>query len=156
VQPYPGFLDQAKEEESKKPDLQSAMLVTSMRPNSFYETKTKMGTFLENKAGVEQNEYHCKNCGFKMFGSQDIIHSGDKKSGTTCSSIYLKYMSWMGYFRTNSAKLFCPNAKCGSIIGYVNKNGGKCSCGKPIETMHVVYPLKVVTSKAKTSSLKAW
>ena len=153
----PRFFGATKpEEESKLSDLQSAMHVTGMKTNSFAEAKTTINSFLNMATGANQ-DYHCKNCGIKLYNNLDIVHEGEKKTGSKCTSTYLKYMSWMGYSRTNSAKLFCPNVKCGSILGYTNKNGGKCSCGKPIENMCVVYPLRVVSSKGKaqTSSVKA-
>ena len=80
----PRFFGATKQaEESKVSDLlQSAMHVTSMKTNGFFETKSKMSTLINNATAAE-NEYHCKNCGIKMFNSLDIMHNAEKKAEST-------------------------------------------------------------------------
>ena len=99
-------------------------------------------------------EYSCKVCGFKLFKGNQIIHNVAKSYAglSLCNAIYVKYLPWMGNLKTNMGKIFCPNSKCNSILGFCNQSGGKCSCGIRLDKMYLIYPLRVTTAKSKITN----
>lgn len=93
-------------------------------------------------------DFHCKNCAMRIFSTPDLEHDINKNTDT-CNLFYLKYLPWMGFIKNPNGKMFCPNTKCNSILGYYSRKPGKCPCGKRIDTMYAIYPVRVVSSKAK-------
>jgi len=118
--------------------------LSSVTKSSFMLKKT--GGFKEDKS--VDNDFHCKNCGLRVFHSRDVTHNAKKSLDSDCNAVYIKEMGWMKQ-KGNGGKIFCPNVKCNSILGYVNKFSGKCSCGQAAESVFAVYPLRVIASKAK-------
>jgi len=137
-------------EEEKKEDSQ----LTASREQSliFHSYSTKPRAM----AHPEDYEYCCKSCGYKLFKGNDIVHNALKSLGglSLCNSIFINYMNWMGNLRTNMGKMFCPNSKCGSILGFCNQSGGKCTCGTRLDKIYSIYPLRVTYAKAKSESNK--
>jgi len=124
-----------------------------------FEKKKELRSIFKPKEEIKEDEnknkvhdYYCKECKLKLFDSFDVIHKPGKESHGKCNAIYIRFMQWMGFMKGNVSKLFCPNSRCNVIIGYINQNGGKCSCGKPIERMFVIYPVRITNNKnIKTS-----
>lgn len=99
----------------------------------------------------EDFDYLCKSCNQKLFKGNDIVHNYLKGFAgmTLCNAVYIKYQNWMGYMKTNMGKLFCPNSKCSSVLGFCNQQGGKCHCGTRIDKMYLIYPLRITYIKVK-------
>jgi len=135
-----------KKEEVKEPQSATISATPSMTISTLSGRGWKTGTAGETKS--VNKDYYCKNCGIKVFNSQDIEHDMNKETNV-CNTIYLKNMPWISFAKSTKAKIFCPNTKCNSILGVADQNGGKCPCGKSIEKMYAVYPLRIVASKAK-------
>lgn len=131
------------------PSFNPSMTISKWKPSIKEEAKA-----VENDKGKDK-EYCCKTCGMKLFESQNIEHDANSTSHL-CTTIYIKYMPWIGYSKNTSAKIFCPNGRCNTIIGFSNQNGGKCPCGKRILAMYGVYPSKLTHPKNKGEGSKAW
>lgn len=181
-----GFFVSKKEEDNKKPEVKTlAMTSSSWRPVTVKQlemrspsmasslnpivspafnpsmTISKWKPSIKEEAKIVENDklkdkdYCCKSCGTKLFESQNIEHDANTTSHL-CTTIYIKYMPWIGYSKNTSAKIFCPNGRCNAIIGFSNQNGGKCPCGKRINLMNGIYPSKVGIPKNKIEAGKAW
>ncbi len=90
-------------------------------------------------------EYCCRGCEKILFDEENIVHN--KNLSATCLDVYLKYMSWMGQLKNNSSKIVCPNSKCGMVIGYIKREGGKCCCGAHVDKMFAIYPKTLLLKK---------
>jgi len=99
---------------------------------------------LKKKTSTGNGDYCCLDCGYKLFGKSDIVHSPNL--GGQCNAIYLKFMPWIGFTRGNVSKIFCPNSRCNVVLGFTNQKGGKCHCGYFVDRMFVIYPPKVTNS----------
>jgi len=137
----------AETPQPKKSYNQDIKDLVEKKGNTLPQVKTKEES-KEYESKPKIHEYHCKDCKIKVFDSFDIIHNSDEK----CNHIYLRFMQWMGFAKGNVSKIFCPNSKCNVILGYINQNGGKCSCGKIVDRMFVIYPVKVSNNKLRVSS----
>jgi len=100
-----------------------------------------------NKELVNKLEYCCKECEEILFDGENVVHNKDLSG--TCLDVYLKYMSWMGQLKNNSNKIICPNSKCGMVIGFIKREGGKCCCGVHVDKMFALYPKTIVLKKTQ-------
>jgi len=96
----------------------------------------------QNKFG--HKDYSCRDCGFILFHSLDIIHNAERNFRGRCNAIYLRPKPWIKYSDNNISKIYCPNSDCKLNLGYINQNGGACSCGKHIDKMFVIFPLRIL------------
>jgi protein-tyrosine phosphatase len=99
----------------------------------------------------QNKDYHCKTCALRVFSTPDVQHGADRTVKSMCTALYVRYLPWMGTLKSNMGKLFCPNTKCNAVIGFTNRSGGKCQCGKHMEKIYAIYLGNVVSAKAKGS-----
>jgi len=162
IYPNEGFLQQIDAyalklgviEDKTLPKSYSSTLINPLSgANSPSNTKSgflpgRSGSLNRREEKVVENDFHCKNCGLRVFHTRDVTHNAKKSLDSDCNAVYIKEMPWMKQ-KGSGVKIFCPNVKCNSILGYVNKINAKCSCGKSSESVFAVYPLRIVSSKAK-------
>ena len=116
-------------------------------------SETQRGPFVDTDAKPTDQDFFCKICAIKLFCTQDIVHNKNRRPDGVCTSVYLRLMPWMSNLKVGSTKIFCPNTKCNTVLGTVNKNGGSCACGKQIDVIYAVYSSRVVSAKAKPSTM---
>jgi len=97
-----------------------------------------------HNVGVLEYDYYCKKCHLRLFQTRDIEHNALRTARNPCNAIYLDNMQWIEDSTDISGeRILCPNENCRVNLGYIQKAGGNCSCGKPLKVLNAIYPLKI-------------
>jgi len=119
-------------------------LVTQEALAADLKRAVKMRSCNNNNPGVMEYDYHCKKCHLRLFQTRDIEHNALRNARSPCNAIYLDDMDWIEDSKDISGeRILCPNENCKILLGYIQKSGGNCPCGKSLKVLNAIYPLKI-------------